>query len=237
MTDITIVINAGGKSTRMGSDKALLEVGGRAMIEHIIEQTKGLGEQIIITNTPERYAHLGLPTFSDVLPDKGALGGLYTSLHAAAQPYALVLACDMPFVNRPLLEHMISLAPNFDAVVPRIVPPLPTRPSTSPLRGSAHAKRASGEEPGVRPEAEPFRAIYSKACLEPIRRALDAGKMRVISFFPDINLRWLDEAEIRQFDPALITFLNCNTPEELERIREIWEKREIKRQTTNDNHV
>jgi molybdopterin-guanine dinucleotide biosynthesis protein A len=85
----------------------------------------------------------------------------------------------------------------------------------------------------VRLEAEPFRAIYSKACLEPIRRALDAGKMRVISFFPDMNLRWLDEDELRRFDPELLTFLNCNTPEELGKIREIWEKRESKRQPTN----
>ena len=225
MSNVTIAINAGGKSTRMGSDKAFLEVGGRPMIERIIEQTNGLGEQIIITNTPERYAHLGLPTFSDVLPDKGALGGLYTAIHAAAQPYALVLACDMPFINRPLLEHMISLAPDFDAIVPRITPFLPS------------GALLMGEGPGVRVEAEPFRAIYSKACLEPIRRALDAGKMRVISFFPDMNLRWLDEDELRRFDPELLTFLNCNTPEELERIREMWEKRESKRQTSNDNHV
>ncbi len=227
MTNITIAINAGGRSTRMGSDKALLEVGGRPMIEHIIEQTKGLGEQIIITNTPERYAHLGLPMFGDALPDKGALGGLYTAIQVAAQPYALVLACDMPFVNLPLLEHMISLAPDFDAVVPRITPPLPMRPSTSTSASSVSAQDASGEGPGVRAEAEPFRAIYSKACLEPIRRALDAGKMRVISFFPDLNLRWLGEDEIKQFDPELLTFLNCNTPEELEGIREIWEKREM----------
>ncbi len=215
MTNVTIVINAGGKSTRMGSDKALLEVGGRPMIEHIIEQTKGLGEQIIITNTPERYAHLGLPTFGDVLPDKGALGGLYTAIQVAATPYVLVLACDMPFINRPLFEHMISLAPQFDAVVPRISPPLPA--GVSPP--------GEGGPGGVRPEAEPFRAIYSKACLEPILRAFEAGKMRVISFFPDMNLRWLDEDEIRRFDPELLTFLNCNTPEELERIREIWERR------------
>jgi molybdopterin-guanine dinucleotide biosynthesis protein A len=194
MTNVTVVINAGGKSTRMGTDKALLEIAGRTMIERIVEQTAGLGEPIIITNTPERYAHLGLPTFADVLPGKGALGGLYTAIQAAAQPYALVLACDMPFVNRPLLEYMISLAPNFEAVVPR-------------LNG----------------EAEPFRALYSKACLDPIRRALEAGKMRVISFFPDMNLRWLEEDEIRQFDPELLTFMNCNTPEELEAVRKIWE--------------
>ena len=190
----SVVVNAGGKSSRMGRDKALARIGGRTMIEQIITQTGGLGDTIIITNTPEQYAFLGLPLVPDILPDKGALGGLYTAIYAATQPYALVLACDMPFVNRPLLEYALSLAPDFEAVIPRL----------------------SGE-------AEPFRAIYGKACLEPIRRALDAGKMRIISFFPDIRLRWLEEDEVKQFDPDLLTFMNCNTPEELEAVRRVWE--------------
>jgi molybdenum cofactor guanylyltransferase len=198
MTQFSIVINAGGKSTRMGTDKAFLEIDGKPMIERIIEQTAGLGEQLIVANEADKYAHLGLPVVSDLLPDKGALGGLYTAIHAASHPYTFVLACDMPFVNRPLLEHLMSLAPNFEAVVPRLME-----------EGKA--------------EAEPFRAIYSKTCLDPIRRALEAGKMRVISFFPDMNLRWVEEDELRQYDPELLTFMNCNTPEELEAVRQKWQ--------------
>ncbi|MEK7310750.1 MAG: molybdenum cofactor guanylyltransferase [Chloroflexota bacterium] len=205
MTGFSVVINAGGKSSRMGMDKAFADIDGTTMIERIIEQTAGLGDQIIVTNTPEQYAFLGLPMVSDVLPDKGALGGVYTCIHAATQQYALVTACDLPFVNRPLLDYMMSLAPDFDAVVPRI----------RPLNAGPDAK----------PEAEPLRAIYSKTCLEPIRRAFDAGKMRVISFFPEVRLRWMEEDEIRRFDPELLTFLNCNTLEELEVVRKVWKEK------------
>jgi len=199
MTPFSVVINAGGRSTRMGTDKALLDIGGKPMIERILEQTVGLGDPLIVTNTPEKYAYLKLPLISDLLPDKGALGGLYTAIQAATQPYAVVLACDMPFVNRPLLEFMMAQAEAYDAVVPRLL-------------------TESGKV-----EAEPFRAIYAKRCLDPIRQALDAGKMRMISFFPDINLRWVEENEIKQFDPQLLTFKNCNTPEELEEVRALWE--------------
>ncbi len=219
MPNFTIAIISGGKSSRMGTDKGLLEIGGKTMIEQIVAQTAGLGgDQIVITNTPERYAFLNLPMFADVLPDKGALGGLYTAIHSASQPYALTLACDMPFVNQPLLKHMLSLAPDFDAVIPRLA---------SPLSSGASPTGRSETGPGVRADAEPFRAIYSKACLEPIRNALDAGKMRVNSFFPDMRIRWVEENEIKQFDPELLAFMNCNTPEELEEVREIWMRRPL----------
>ncbi|MBI5292976.1 MAG: molybdenum cofactor guanylyltransferase [Chloroflexi bacterium] len=211
MTKFTTVIISGGKSSRMGTDKALLEIGGKTMIEQIVAQTAGLGgDQIVITNRPERYAFLNLPMFVDVFPDKGALGGLYTAIHSASQPYTLTLACDMPFLNLPLLKHMLSLAPGFDAVIPHL----------SPL--SRRERGAGGVRENPLPEAEPFRAIYSKACLDPIRRALDAGKMRVNSFFPDMRIRWVEENEIKQFDPELLTFMNCNTPEELEEVKKIW---------------
>ncbi len=227
MSQFSVVINAGGKSARMGSDKAFADLGGKPMIERIIEQTAGLGEQIIIANDKERYSQFGLPVVSDLLPDKGALGGLYTAIHTISQPYAIVLACDMPLVNRPLLEYMMGLAPEFDAVVPHIIPN-----HTLPLDLRGLKDRAGLEE---KPEAEPFRAIYGKTCLEPIRKALEAGRMRMVSFYGDIKLRWVEENEIKQYDPELLTFKNCNTPEELQEVREIWEMREAsnKRQTKN----
>jgi molybdopterin-guanine dinucleotide biosynthesis protein A len=94
----------------------------------------------------------------------------------------------MPFVVRPLLDHLISLIPgaNADVVMPR-------------LGG----------------EAEPFRAIYARTCLGPIRAALDAGQMRVVSFFPDVRVRFVDEPEIDRFDPQHLSFFNVNTPEDL----------------------
>ncbi len=207
MPKISIAILSGGKSSRMGTDKALLPIEGRMMIEHIITQVKDVGDEVIvITNAPEQYKFLRLPIFTDVIPDKGALGGLYTAIDAATHPYTLVLACDMPFVNRDLLRYMISLAPEADAVVPKIAAP-------------DGEKKKSGM-------AEPLRAIYSKTCLAPIRKCIDEDNLKMIAFFRDIKLRWVDEEEIRKFDPELVTFMNANTPEEFREIKEIWEIKE-----------
>lgn len=198
MTQFTLAINAGGQSSRMGTDKALLDMGGKPMIERILEQTAELGDPLLVTNTPERFAYLNLPLVGDRFPGTGPLGGLYTALQAAPHPYIIALACDMPFVNRPLLEFMMTQAEAFEAVVPRLA------------------------TDGGTAEAEPFRAIYSKACLDPIQQALEAGKLRMVGFLPKVKVRWVEEKEIRVFDPDLLTFKNCNTPDELEAVRALW---------------
>ena len=191
--NLTVATLAGGKSSRMGTDKSFVRVLGRPLVEDVLAHVAGIGAEIIIvTNRPEDYRYLSVPLFTDVLPDKGALGGIYTALHSSSQPHTLCVACDMPFVVRPLLDYLISLIPEGDAIIPR-------------LNG----------------EAEPFRAIYSQVCLGPIRAALDAGKMRVISFFPDVRVRFVDEPEIDRFDPQHLSFFNVNTPEDLERARRL----------------
>ena len=193
LPNLTVAILAGGKSSRMGTDKSFVRVLGRPLIEDVLAHVAGIGAEIIIvTNRPEDYRYLGLPLFTDVLPDKGALGGIYTALHSSSQPHTLCVACDMPFVVRPLLDYLISLIPEGDAIIPR-------------LNG----------------EAEPFRAIYAQVCLAPIRAALDAGKMRVISFFPDVRVRFVDEPEIDRFDPQHLSFFNVNTPDDLEQARRL----------------
>jgi molybdopterin-guanine dinucleotide biosynthesis protein A len=191
---LSVVVLAGGQSARMGTDKSFVRVLGRPLIEDVLAQLAGLGtETILITNQPDDYRYLGVPLFGDVLPDKGALGGLYTALHSAAQPHVLCVACDMPFVIRPFLDYMLSLRSEGDAIVPR-------------LDG----------------EAEPFRAVYARAaCLPAIRAALDAGRMRVISFFPDVRVRWVEAAEIDRYDPQHLSFFNVNTPADLEQARRL----------------
>ena len=193
LAGLTIAILAGGRSSRMGTDKSFVRVLGRPLIEDILAQVAGLGsETLIVTNRPGDYAYLGVPVSPDVLPDKGALGGIYSALHAATTGHVLCIACDMPFVVRPLLDYLIRLIPDGDAIVPR-------------LAG----------------EAEPFRAIYARGCLAPIRAALDSGRMRVISFFPDVRVRFVDEAEIDRFDPRHLSFFNVNTPADLEQARRL----------------
>ncbi len=194
MTNVTVAILAGGRSSRMGTDKSFVRVLGRPLIEDVLAQLAGVGsETIIITNRTDDYRYLGRPLFADVLPDKGALGGLYTALHSATRPHVLCVACDMPFKVTPLLHYLLSLTDEGDAIVPR-------------LAG----------------EAEPFRAVYRReACLGPIRGALDAGRMRVISFFPEVRVRWVEEAEIDAHDPRHLSFFNVNTPADLEEARRL----------------
>jgi molybdopterin-guanine dinucleotide biosynthesis protein A len=131
----------------------------------------------------------------DVYPGKGALGGIYTAIHAAWHSYCLVVACDMPFLNTDLLRHLIGLAPGSDVLIPRIE-----------------------ESP------ETMHAIYGKGCLEPIRRCLLADRLKIISFFGEVRVRYVEREDVGRFDPYFRSFLNANTPDDLERIRGILEE-------------
>ncbi len=192
---VTCAVLAGGQSRRMGVDKAFLELGGRPLIQWTLEALAGIGQEIIIiANDRQRYAGLGVRVEPDILPGYGALGGIYTALARASCARVLVVACDMPFLSRPLLRYLVGLSSQFDAVVPRL-------------------------PDGV----EPLHAVYTKACLDPIRRALARGEKRIISFFADICLRYVEPAEIAVFDPEFRSFMNLNTPADLEAIRKLLE--------------
>ncbi len=187
MTNLTIAIQAGGKSSRMGTDKSFVPFLGRPMIEVVRERVEGLGDELIlITNTPEPYAYLGLPMFGDDYPDTGPLGGIYTAIRHARHPRTLIVACDMPWLNRPLLEYMVGLRETADIIVPRW-----------------------DKFP------EPLHAIYSQACLEPIREKLEAGILKITAFYGRVSLRFVDRAEIARFDPEGRSFINVNTPDDL----------------------
>jgi molybdopterin-guanine dinucleotide biosynthesis protein A len=192
MTSLTVAIMAGGKSSRMGTDKSFVRLLGKPLIEHLLERIKGLGEEtILITNRQAEYVHLGLPMFSDVLPEKGSLGGIYTAIHYSQQPYILVIACDMPFVNPDLLRYMIGLADgSYEVIVPRV----------------------EGYPEGLH-------AIYHKDCLEPIRQRLEADQLKVVGFYDAVRVRYLDEPEYQSFDPQGLSFRNINTPQELDEAR------------------
>ena len=178
----------------MGRDKALVPFMGVTMIEYILEQVIEFGnDTIIITNRPDDYQFLGFPLYPDVIPNWGALGGLYSAIYYASQDVCLVLACDMPFINRPLLKYLIASLPGHDAVIPCLGP--------------------TGSEGPV--FAEPFRAVYRKTCLAPIKAAIDADQRRAISFFDKVNIRFVDHAEIKRFDPDARSFFNVNMPEDL----------------------
>jgi molybdopterin-guanine dinucleotide biosynthesis protein A len=194
---VTVAILAGGMSTRMGTNKAFIEIGGQLLIERVMARVRGLGSEIIlIANSPAEYAHLGLPSYTDLLPGSGPLGGLYTALSRAANDYILALSCDQPFLNRDLLAYLLSLRQGYDVVVP--------------LNRESYPQS--------------MHAVYGKACLEPIRRRLDAGRLKVIGFFPDVRVREVAGDEIDRFDPDRLSFMNLNTPDDVTEARRLAEQ-------------
>jgi molybdopterin-guanine dinucleotide biosynthesis protein A len=196
MVDFSVAILAGGQSSRMGTDKSFVEVQGMPIIEHLIRRVSRLDrrETFLVTNNPDAYMHLGLRMVQDVLSGKGSLGGIYTALYHSETTYTLVLACDMPFVSRPLLRYMIELCKpaTHDVIVPRV----------------------EGRPQGLH-------AIYSKTCLGPILARLETNQNRVISFYDEVDVRYIDEPEYRRFDPDRLSFSNVNTPEDLQQARDL----------------
>ena len=184
---ITVAVQAGGRSSRMGRDKALVSLGGTPLIEHVLRRVEGLGDEVLITtNQPESYAFLGKRMAEDRKPGAGALHGLLTALAAAHGERVLLVGCDMPFLSRPLLEHMLAIETDAEVVIPR--------------RGG---------------KLQPLHAIYSKSCAGPVSQALEAGEKRMISFFPRIQTEIVEQETVDQYDPEGLSFFNANTPEEL----------------------
>lgn len=198
---LTIVIQSGGESRRMGRDKGLVMFRGRPLIQRIIERVENMADELLVTtNNPENYLFLGLPLHKDIFPDRGALGGLYTALSAASYPLVAVLACDMPFINPALLnfEREQLSDRSIDIVIPRTGAGL-----------------------------EPFLAVYRReTCLAPVRSALEAGLWRVDGWFDDVNVLAVPPEKLREIDPGLLSFMNVNTPDELKRAEEIAAQKE-----------
>lgn len=186
------MIQAGGRSTRMGGEpKALLELGGKRIIERVVDALGGvLDDLLVVTNTPDRYAFLGLPMVPDAFPDGGALGGIYTGLRAADGDAAFTVACDMPFLHPAIVRMVVERAAEGDVVIPR----------------------TGGQ-------LETMHAVYAKACLTPMETRLRAGRLKIVGFFPDVRVVELDAAAMARHRAPEVAFMNVNTPEELARAR------------------
>ncbi len=186
---LTVCIQAGGASSRMGEDKALKPFLGRPLIQRVVDRLSPIADEMIVTtNRPEDYQFLGLRLTPDLKPGRGALGGLYTAIASATQPLVAVVACDMPFASPTLLEATGRLMVQEEADV-------------------VIAKTDEG--------FEPIHAVYRRAtCLPAIESAIDADQWKVIAWFPKVKVRVLTSDELKQFDPDGLAFWNVNTPEE-----------------------
>jgi molybdopterin-guanine dinucleotide biosynthesis protein A len=184
--NITGIILAGGKSTRVGTNKAFLKIGKKTIIEQILAKFKEIfRETIVVVNEIQKFDSLKVRIIQDLISSKGPLGGIYTGLVKSNSFYNFIIGCDMPFINNGLVEHIASYAQDFDIVMPK-----------------------------VKERYEPLCALYSKRCIATIEGALDKDSLRIVDVLPLLNVKLIDEAEIKQFDPEFISFKNINTRED-----------------------
>jgi molybdopterin-guanine dinucleotide biosynthesis protein A len=191
--NITAVILAGGSSERYGQNKAFLEIGGIRLIDLVAGQMKNIFKRaILVTNQKRDYEYLEIPIVEDLIKGLGPIGGIYTGLMSIADKAGFFVACDMPFINKRLVQYMVDIRDNHPAVVP-----------------------------SVANEIEPLHAIYTRACLGPIRSLIDSKCYQIRLFYDHVSVRYVKEDEISRFGSPSRAFLNINTIDELAKIESL----------------
>ena len=194
-TSVTAVVLAGGKGSRLGGvDKALLEIGGRRTIDRVLGAFNGLATDVVAVVNEDRLADVaGIRRIGDPEPHAGVLPALRAALAAAREPLCLLVACDMPFLQPALLHRLVELAEGYDVVIPH-----------------------------VEGQLQPMHAVYRRdRCSVAIEDSLARGRRRMIAFLDAVRVRTVSEEEVRSLDPALRSFINVNTPEDLARARQL----------------
>ncbi len=185
---VTAVVLAGGRSSRFGSDKALLDTGHGTLLQHTVDVLRTVAPDVIVIGPAERAEQVaGVEVLQDEVASLGPLGGIYTALRARPGNAVLVVAVDLPFLSGPLLRHLASLAVGADVVLPV-----------------------------VDGRSQQTHAVYSSACLPYIQRQIAAGDYKIDRFFPGVRVRRVEEDELQRFDPTLDSFRNVNRPEDWE---------------------
>jgi Molybdopterin-guanine dinucleotide biosynthesis protein A len=191
---MTSIILAGGKSSRLGRNKALQVIEGKSLIQWVIDRLAILSTEIIIATAHGKAipcsSAVEIKTVADIYHGKGPLVGIYSGLIASSSSRAIVVGCDTPFLSVGLLEYMTQLCSTFDVVVPRI-----------------------GKK------VEPLCAVYSKNCLVPMQGLLEQNELRISALFSMVRVRYIEEAEINRFDPEHLSFFNINSQDNLEKAR------------------
>ena len=195
--EITAVVLAGGRSSRLGVDKAGLKLdNAKTLLEGVVDKVKCLSTDVVVV--ADAVIELdGTRRVNDVLPGGGSLCGLYSGLMAARYPRCLVVACDMPFLNLRLLRYMIERPCDYDVLVPL-------------LGERAHSL-----------ELHPLHAIYTKHCLVAIEQVFASGSKKIRDLYPLVKTVYLNKKEVAAFDPDGLSFFNINTPQDLARARAI----------------
>lgn len=191
------IILGGGLSTRLGKDKIRLEIDHESLLTRTINRLSPVSADIIIVvaqdqEKPDVAGSLNFRVIKDTHYRKGPLIGIYSGLEASHDEYSFIVACDMPFLNTELLQYMMKNADGFDAVIPLI----------------------DGE-------VEPLHAAYSRNCLQSIESMIQENNLKVRGLLDRVKVRYIEQSEIDLYDPEHLSWFNINTPDDLERAREI----------------
>ena len=187
---MTGVVLAGGESSRMGRNKAFIEIHGERIINRIVSLfNKMFDDVLLVTNSPLEYLELNVRVVTDLIPGKGSLGGIYTGLFFSPSPKAFFVGCDMPFLNKKVISYFMDLAETADIVV---------------QRSDQHW--------------EPLHAIYSRKFIKPIERLMAQGDLKIIKAYKWMKVREIKKEELEPIDPGLRSLVNINIPEELKKI-------------------
>lgn len=185
--NISAIILAGGKSSRMGYDKAFIKIGGKAIIERTTETLKPLFDEIIIVaNEPAKYSRFDLKVVKDIKPDCGPLSGIHSGLVNSDTQFNFVVACDMPFLNPSLIKFLCLKIDGYDGVVPII-----------------------------KDKPQPLHAIYSKSLLPLLEDALEGGDYALHTILNKANIKISELSDFKERDGLQLEFRNINDEKDL----------------------
>jgi molybdenum cofactor guanylyltransferase len=203
--DVSFIILAGGKSTRLGRNKVVEKIGNQSLLERVVSNLSTFNLEMIIvigqdSSLPQLTNYPNLKIVRDIYPGKGSLGGIYTGLVSSKSYFNFVVGCDMPFLNLDLLRYMMNISEHADAVVPKTINNV----------------------------LEPLHSIYSKNCIGKIELLLKQNRLSILELYPMLNVRYVESFEIDRFDNQNLSFFNINTETDLKNGKDLIMKEETR---------
>lgn len=199
---LTGVILAGGKSRRMGQNKAFLCLGNDTLIGHVIRCMRSITDELLlITNNPDEYTHLDIVMHNDIIQNAGTLGGIHSGLTHASHETVICVGCDSPFLRPNLLKYLVSVLENYDAVMPM-----------------------SYKIDNTVMTLQTLCAVYSKRCIPIIEGMLEQSELRVHALQESADVLCISPKIWKLYDPDGISFFNVNTPEDYIKAQSIYGK-------------
>jgi molybdopterin-guanine dinucleotide biosynthesis protein A len=186
VAEMTGIILSGGKSRRMGENKAFLKVQGERLIDRTVRIFKSIFEEVVVvTNDPLAYLDQDVMIVTDIVSGKGPLGGIYSGLFFSSFPSSFVAACDMPFLSEAFIRFMMDRAGEHDVVVPETTDGL-----------------------------QPLHAVYSRKCLRGIVQLLEENHFKITELYGRFKTLKIHQEMILPYDPECLIFSNMNSPED-----------------------